>query len=91
MSAHGGKRENSGRKPKADEIALIERMDAVLAPEEVWMALAIKVKEQDVQAVKTWLGYRFGQPKQTVDSNINIQTPIIIDWTSDNTSNEETD
>ena len=65
--AHGGKRPNSGRKPKADEIKLIESMDAVLAPQDVWEKLAGLVESGDIQAIKTWLGYRYGQPKQMVD------------------------
>jgi len=71
--AHGGKRKGAGRKPKADEVKMIERMDAVLTPTEVWQKLADKVKEKDVQAIKTWLGYRFGMPKQTVDQNSTVE------------------
>lgn len=67
MSKHGGARPNSGRKPKADEIAMIERMDAVMAPEEVWEALGKKVREGDGPCIKTWLEYRYGKPKQSVD------------------------
>ena len=65
---NGGKREGAGRKPKIDEITLIESMDAVLVPKEAWEKLAVKVKENDVQAIKTWLSYRYGMPKQTVDN-----------------------
>ena len=53
--ARGGARQGAGRKPKADEITLIENMDAVLVPESVWQALADKVTEGDVTAIKTWL------------------------------------
>lgn len=63
---NGGKREGAGRKPKADEIKLIEMMDAILAPEEAWRALANKVTEGDSSAQKTWLNYRFGIPKQII-------------------------
>jgi len=64
---NGGVREGAGRKPKADEIKLIEQMDAVLAPAEVWQKLAELVKDQDAAAIKTWLSYRFGMPQQKVD------------------------
>jgi len=76
--SHGGARNGAGRKPKADEIRIAEQMDAILAPESVWSALANKVEENDVQAIKTWLGYRFGMPKQTIEqSNTNVDmTPI---------------
>ena len=63
----GGKRPNSGRKPKADELKLIEQMDSVLVPQEAWEALAELVTEKDVQAIRLWLSYRYGQPKQSID------------------------
>ena len=64
---NGGHPTNGGRKPKIDEIKLIETMDAVLAPVSAWTALSLKVEEGDVQAIKTWLGYRYGLPKQIVE------------------------
>jgi hypothetical protein len=67
MSKHGGARQGSGRKPKADELKLIEQMDAIAAPQEAWEALWNKAKSGDVQAIKTWLEYRFGKPKQQID------------------------
>jgi hypothetical protein len=70
----------AGRKPKADEIKLIEQMDAIAAPELAWTALWNKCQDGDVQAVKTWLGYRYGMPKQAVDNNVTITefpSPII--------------
>ena len=63
-----------GRKPKADEIKLIEQMDAVLVPETVWMALGEKVENGDTLAIKTWLSYRYGMPKQIVEqTNLNLE------------------
>ena len=64
---HGGARPGGGRRPKAEEIAIIEQMDAVAVPEEAWKALWNKCVEGDTQAIKTWLNYRFGMPKQKVD------------------------
>jgi len=69
---HGGARQNSGRLKKDELISLIESMDATLVPEEVWKALSDKVKDKDVNAIKTWLSYRYGMPKQTVDTNTNL-------------------
>lgn len=66
-NSHGGARKGAGRKPKADEIKLAEQMDAILVPEKVWQALSFKVIDGDVQALKTWLSYRYGLPKQTVE------------------------
>lgn len=71
---NNGGNKNAGRKPKADEIKLIEQMDAVMLPIEAWQALAAKVESGDVQAQKTWLSYRYGMPKQIVENtNLNIQ------------------
>lgn len=71
---HGGARKGSGRKPKADEIKLIEQMDAVMLPDSVWIALSGKVEAGDVMAIKTWLGYRYGMPRQqVVQENINYK------------------
>lgn len=64
---NGGARPNSGRLKKDEVISLIESMDAILVPEKVWKALAEKVKENDVNATKVWLSYRYGMPKQTID------------------------
>lgn len=66
---NGGARENAGRKPKADEIKLIEQMDAIAVPQNVWKALYDKVIDGDTQAIKTWLQYRYGMPKQVIDQN----------------------
>jgi hypothetical protein len=63
----GTKGNKGGRKPKADEIKLIEQMDAIAVPELAWRALWNKCKEGDTQAIKTWLAYRYGQPKQSID------------------------
>jgi hypothetical protein len=70
---NNGGNKNAGRKPKADEIKLIEQMDAVLVPLNVWKALAVKIESGDMLAAKTWLQYRYGMPKQVVEqTNLNI-------------------
>lgn len=83
MTKHGGKRKGAGRPKKADEVAMIERMDAILAPDDVWQALADQVAKRDTTAVKTWLAYRYGQPKQTIEadhkSSDGSMTPQSID------------
>ena len=68
----GGAREGAGRKPKADEIKLIDTMDAICVPDAIWAKLAEKAASGDTNAIKTWLSYRYGMPKQTVDTNTNL-------------------
>jgi len=69
---NGGAREGAGRKPKADEIKLIDTMDAICVPDVIWAKLAEKAESGDTNAIKTWLSYRYGMPKQTVDANTNL-------------------
>jgi hypothetical protein len=63
----GGKRKNSGRKSKADELKLIEQMDAYMLPNELWSTLAELCKNKDRFALRTWIEYRYGKPKQSLD------------------------
>lgn len=89
---NGGVRENSGRHKKIDEIALIESMDAITVPHAVWKALFDKVKDGDTNAIKIWLQYRYGMPKQVVEQkNINLNekdlTPEEVQMIKDNLLN----
>lgn len=75
----GGKREGAGRKPKVNEVKLVESMDAISVPEEIWRALLYKCKQGDTGALKLWLSYRYGLPKQQIDitsNGENIAPPI---------------
>ena len=75
----GGPRPNSGRPSKIQEIKLVESMDRIAVPDEIWKALLYKIKEGDVQAMKLWLSYRLGLPKQQLDITTNgesIAPPI---------------
>jgi hypothetical protein len=85
---NGGAREGAGRKPKADEIKLAETMDAIAIPDTVWKMLYAKVLDSDVNAIKTWLSYRYGMPKQFIEQNntheINEDLPVSIVFTKRN-------
>jgi hypothetical protein len=75
----GGPRPNSGRPSKIQEIKLVEQMDRIAVPDEIWKALLFKIKEGDTQAIKLWLSYRLGLPKQQIDVTTNgesIAPPI---------------
>jgi len=75
----GGPRPNSGRPSKVKEIKLIEQMDRIAVPDEIWQALLFKIKQGDTQAIKLWLSYRLGLPKQQIDitsNGENIAPPI---------------
>jgi len=69
---NGGARKGAGRKPKADELKIIEQMDAVAIPKKMWKLLYDKATEGDTNAIKSWLQYRFGMPKQTIDQTTQL-------------------
>ena len=85
MGKNGGARPGAGRKPKIQEVKLIEAMDRICVPEKIWEALLYKCQQGDTAALKLWLSYRFGMPKQQIDvtsNGENIAPPI--QWISKN-------
>jgi hypothetical protein len=62
---HGGKRPNSGRKPKADEAKLIERLTPLA--DSAFSALEAGLVDGQNWAVKLWFEYYYGKPTQTID------------------------
>jgi len=78
IKQNGGKREGAGRKSKAEEQSLIEK----LSPLEPLAFDALKTALEDKKdwAVKLTFEYLFGKPKQTIDQNTSI-TSSDVDWT----------
>ena len=78
--AHGGKREGAGRKSKAEEQELVERLSPL--DDDGFKALKNGLKDGQSWAVKLFLEYRYGKPKQSTDittngNDINISP---IEW-----------
>jgi hypothetical protein len=74
----GGAREGAGRKSKAEEQSLIEK----LTPLEpiAFKALKDALNEGKDWAVKLFFQYNFGMPKQVIDQrNINIDAGKLTD------------
>jgi hypothetical protein len=67
MGKAGGARENAGRKSKAEEQSLIEK----LTPLEPLAFSALKSALEDGKdwAVKLFFQYNFGMPKQVIDQH----------------------
>ena len=69
-NGHGGKREGSGRKPKAEEQNLIEKLGPYEA--KALKALIDAVEDGKSWAVTLYMAYMYGKPKETVNNNVNF-------------------
>jgi len=65
----GGKRDGAGRKSKAEEQSLIEKLTP-LEPK-AFEALQNAIMDEKDWAVKLFFQYKFGMPKQVIDQNTN--------------------
>ena len=65
---------NSGRKPKADEIAMIERLSPM--EDKAYKALEQGVENGDFKFVQLYFNYYAGKPKETKDITLNTEQPI---------------
>jgi len=65
--AHGGKRENAGRKSKSEEQELIEKLTPM--QDDAFKALQEAVKKKQNWAVKLFFEYMYGKPKQRIEQS----------------------
>lgn len=73
-NGHGGKRPNSGRKSKAEELglqALLDKCWTQADREECIIALSKKAAQGENDAIKLLMSYTYGTPKATVDLSSN--------------------
>lgn len=64
---NGGKRKGAGRKPKATEILIIEKLDNIIDSDDVVRSLRGLIEKGDFNAIRLYFEYRFGKPKNNVD------------------------
>ena len=67
----------AGRKPKSEEIKLVERLSPL--EDDALKALTEGVKSGDIKWVTLYLNYYLGKPKETKDITINEDLPLFID------------
>lgn len=83
----GGRRPNSGRKPKVKEMELIEKLDKLINPEDAILSLNKLINKLDIAAIRLYLEYRFGKPKNQVD--ITTQGERIHNFNLSNLTDEQ--
>lgn len=70
----GGKRDNSGRKSKSEEVQLIERLSPL--EDKAFIALQKGIESGDFKYVQLFYHYYAGKPKETKDITLNTEQPI---------------
>ena len=63
----GGARQGAGRKPKSDEIKLIERLDNIIDQDSAIEQLGKLIDKGNQRAIELYFKYRYGLPRQKVD------------------------
>lgn len=71
----GTKGNKGGRKPKSDELALIERLSVY--DDKAQEKLFELIDEADYRAIQLFYAYRYGKPKETVSMTVQQETPIL--------------
>lgn len=77
MAQHGGIRENAGRKPKADEQKLIEKLTPLES--KAFKALESAIDDNQNWAVKLWFEYMYGKPKEKIEVTKIEEQPLFSD------------
>lgn len=72
MENRGGARKGAGRKSKDEELKLIEKLDNIIDSDKAINSLNGLIKDGNFNAIKLYLEYRFGKPKETIETTHNI-------------------
>jgi len=75
--AHGGKRAGAGRKPKEEEIALIERLSPL--DDLAFAELKKGIERGSFPHLKLFHDYRWGKPRETKDITLVEELPLFVD------------
>lgn len=71
----GGIRPGSGRKSKAEELKLIEKLSPM---EDTALAMLLQgVSKGEFQYIKLWFEYYFGKPTETIDVDLQGEVKTI--------------
>ena len=77
---NGGPRKGAGRKPRSEEIKLIEQLDKHINRDEVTLKLKELILKGDFKAIQLYMNYIYGKPKDEVDITTNgemLNIPVI--------------
>jgi len=66
----------AGRKPKSEEMQLIEKLNQHIDSDEAILKLKEMIDEGDFKALQLYMNYMYGKPKETKDVNLTGDLPI---------------
>jgi hypothetical protein len=83
----GGKRDGSGRKSKADEFKLLDKLSPM---EDLFIqVLHDGLKKGDYKFAQLFANYYYGKPRETQDITLNQDTPLFEVVVKDNESSTD--
>lgn len=65
---------HSGRKPKADELALVEKLTPLT--DKAFKELQKGIERGEFQFVRLWFQYMYGKPKQIAEISFSQEQPL---------------
>ena len=74
MGQHGGKRPNSGRPSKAEEVKMIEKLSPL--EDLAYRKLQEGMNRGDFKFIQLYFHYYAGKPKETKDITLNAEQPL---------------
>ena len=74
---NGGARVGAGRKPKAEEIELIERLSPL--DDLAFAELKKGIERGSFPHLKLFHDYRYGKPRETKDISISEELPLFVE------------
>ena len=83
---HGGKRNGAGRKSKAEEQKLVEKLSPL--EEDALKKFGIALKSGDKWAIELFFKYMYGLPKQQIEADVQQR---VINWVETKTYENEGD
>lgn len=71
-----GGNKNAGRKPKSEEMKLIESLDKHINRSDVILKLKEMIDDGDFKAIQLYMNYLYGKPKETKDIKLTNEMPL---------------
>lgn len=65
-----------GRKPKSEEMKLIEQLDKIINRDDVIRKLKELIDKGDYKAIQLYLNYVYGKPRESKEISVTTEQPL---------------